>query len=169
VTKAAADMYAAVCSSLYGIDIVCLRYFNVFGPRQDPNSQYAAVVPKFITMLLQGEAPEIHGDGSQSRDFSYIDNVVEANLAVCEARDPVAGAYNIACGTSTSVLELYDEISRILGVEIAPVHTEPRAGDIPKSLADCGKARETFGYSARVSVAEGLQRTVDWYRENWKP
>jgi len=168
VTKAAADMYAAVCSSLYEIDILCLRYFNVFGPRQDPQSQYAAVVPKFITVLLRGEAPEIHGDGSQSRDFSYIDNVVEANLTACETEGPLAGAYNIGCGTSTSVLELYNAIARILGVEVAPIYTEPRPGDIPKSLADCTKARETFGYTARISVAEGLQRTVDWYREYWK-
>ncbi len=168
VTKAAADMYAAVCSALYGIDIVCLRYFNVFGPRQDPQSQYAAVVPKFITSLLRGEAPEIHGDGSQSRDFSYIDNVVEANLTVCGPDRPMAGAYNVACGTSTSVLELYNAISGILGVEIPPIFTEPRVGDIPNSLADCRKARDTFGYTARISVREGLERTVGWYRKNWK-
>lgn len=168
VTKAAADMYADVCSSLYGIDIVCLRYFNVFGPRQDPQSQYAAVVPKFITMLLRNEAPEIHGDGSQSRDFSYIDNVVEANITACEAKGPVSGAYNIACGESTSVLELYNAVSRILGVQVPPIHTAPRAGDIPRSLADCRKARDTFGYTARISVHEGLERTVDWYRKNWK-
>jgi len=167
VTKAAADMYAVCCSALYGIDIVCLRYFNVFGPRQDPNSQYAAVVPKFITMLLEGKSPEIHGDGSQSRDFSYIDNVVDANLTACATPGSLAGAYNIACGTSTSVLELYTVISGLLGLNIPPRHTDARAGDIPRSLADCRKAKDVMGYTAKISVREGLERTVEWYRKNW--
>ncbi len=164
VSKAAADMYAETFCALYGMEIVSLRYFNVFGPRQDPASQYAAVVPLFITRLLEGRAPEIHGDGHQSRDFSYIENVVEANLAACAWPNRLTGAYNIACGLSTSILGLYQAISELLGVSIPPVHTPARAGDIPRSLADCGKAERTFKYKGRVSVDEGLSRTVAWYR-----
>jgi UDP-glucose 4-epimerase len=165
-SKAAADMYAKCFTELYGLEIVSLRYFNVFGPRQDPNSQYAAVVPLFITRLLQGRAPEIHGDGSQSRDFSYIDNVVEANLSACAWPQKLSGAFNVALGGSTTILELYQTVARILGVEISPIHTPSRAGDIPRSLADCRKAKEVFQYEARISVAEGLSRTVEWYRKN---
>jgi len=157
-------MYAQVFTQLHGLEIVSLRYFNVFGPRQDPASQYAAVVTLFITRLLQGRAPEIHGDGSQSRDFSYIDNVVEANLAACAWPARLAGAFNIACGNSTTVLGLYEAISRLLGLHIPPVHTPARAGDIPRSLANCAKAKTSFNYEAKVSVEEGLARTVEWYR-----
>jgi len=164
VSKAAADLYAKVFTDLYGIEIVSLRYFNVFGPRQDPASQYAAVVPLFITRLLEGRAPEIHGDGLQSRDFSYIDNVVDANLAACAWPERLTGIYNIACGNSTTILGLYEGIARLLGTRIQPVHTAARAGDIPRSLADCTKAMAGFNYQARVGVEEGLARTVEWYR-----
>ncbi len=164
VSKAAADMYAQVFTDLFGLEIVSLRYFNVFGPRQDPASQYAAVVPLFITRLLEGRAPEIHGDGSQSRDFSYIDNVVEANLAACAWPGRLAGAYNIACGHSTTILGLYESIARLLGVRVSPVHGPARPGDIPRSLADCTKAKAGFKYEARIGVEEGLARTVEWYR-----
>jgi len=164
VSKAAADQYARVFTELYGLEIVSLRYFNVFGPRQDPSSQYAAVVPLFITRLLKRQPAEIHGDGSQSRDFSYIDNVVDANLAACAWPGKLSGAFNIACGGSTTILGLYESISRILGAKIPPIHTASRAGDIPRSLADCAKAKATFGYEARISVDEGLARTVAWYQ-----
>jgi nucleoside-diphosphate-sugar epimerase len=164
VSKAAADMYAEVFSDLYGTEIVSLRYFNVFGPKQDPASQYAAVVPLFITRLLEGRAPEIHGDGEQSRDFSYVENVVEANLLACAWPGRLTGAYNIACGVSTTILGLYRAIAELMGVSIPPVHTPARAGDIPRSLADCRKAERTFHYKARISVEEGLSRTVAWYR-----
>jgi nucleoside-diphosphate-sugar epimerase len=164
VSKAAADLYANVFCDLFGMEIVSLRYFNVFGPRQDPASQYAAVVPLFITRLMEGRAPEIHGDGLQSRDFSYIENVVEANLAACAWPAKLSGPFNIACGQSTTVLGLYEAISGLLGVSTPPTFTPARAGDIPRSLADCSKAKKVFNYTARVSVEEGLSRTVAWYR-----
>ncbi len=166
VSKAAADMYAEVFTELYGLEIVSLRYFNVFGPRQDPASQYAAVVPLFITRLLEGRAPEIHGDGLQSRDFSYIENIVEANLAACAWPGRLSGAYNIACGRSTTILGLYEAIAQLLGTHLSPTHSAARPGDIPRSLADCTKAKTTFNYQARVGVEEGLARTVAWYRGN---
>lgn len=165
VSKATGEMYARVCSDLYDLDVVSLRYFNVFGPWQDPESAYAAVVPIFTQKLLDGESPDIHGDGGQSRDFSYIDNVVEANLAACGAEGKIAGAYNIACGASTSVLELFHMISELLGVDIEPNHTESRPGDIRESYADISLAQETFGYSPKVAVREGLEQTVGWYRD----
>lgn len=164
VSKAAAEMYAQAFSDLYGMDVVCLRYFNVFGPRQDPASQYAAVVPLFITRLLQGHAPEIHGDGSQSRDFSYVDNVVHANLAACAHEGHLKGVYNVACETSTSINELYKALADLIGTSIEPVHTDVRPGDIRRSLADCRKAREAFGYEPIVELREGLEKTVAWYR-----
>lgn len=165
VSKATGEMYARVCSDLYDLDIVSLRYFNVFGPWQDPDSAYAAVVPLFTQKLLDGESPDIHGDGGQSRDFSYIDNVVEANLAACEAKGKIAGAYNIACGASTSVLELFRMISEMLGVAIEPNHTDSRPGDIRESFANISLAQEAFGYSPKVAVREGLERTVAWYKD----
>ncbi len=165
VSKTAMEMYARVFAELYQMDIVCLRYFNVFGPRQDPASQYAAVVPLFIDRLLQGEPPEIHGDGEQSRDFSYIDNVVDANLRACETEGELAGVYNVACGDSTTIRGLYDMLSDLTGVDIEPRHVDRRPGDIRRSLADCTKARQAFGYEPRIDVREGLARTVAWHRE----
>jgi nucleoside-diphosphate-sugar epimerase len=165
VSKAAADLYGGVCAQIYGLDIVRLRYFNVFGPRQNPRSQYSAVIPKLIMALIEGKSPEIHGDGSQSRDFTFVENVVNANLAACEAPGPIAGAYNVACGDSTSVMELFRYISGILHVDIPPTFTPPRAGDVPRSRADCSRAREAFGYEPRVRIREGLERTVAWYRK----
>lgn len=165
VSKAAMEMYASVFSELYKMDIVCLRYFNVFGPRQDPSSQYAAVVPLFIERLLHGESPEIHGDGQQSRDFSYIDNVVQANLLACASTRRLAGAYNVACGHSTSVEAVFETIRDLVGASVQPKHVGVRAGDIRHSLADCSRAREAFGYVPQVGVRQGLERTVAWHRE----
>jgi len=163
VTKAADELYGRVVSDLYDLDVVCLRYFNVFGQRQDPASQYAAVIPKFIERLRTGERATIHGDGTQSRDFTYIDNVVEANVAACEREGPLRGVFNIACGVAHSVLEVHDAIRNILGAAIEPEHTSPRPGDVPKSLARIDRAREVFGYEPEIAFEEGLRRTVDWY------
>ncbi|MBN2309522.1 MAG: SDR family oxidoreductase [Candidatus Hydrogenedentes bacterium] len=165
VTKATCEMYARVFTELYGTDIVALRYFNVFGPRQDPKSQYAAVMPIFIMKMLAGEAPPVYGDGTQSRDFSYVDNVVAANLAACAAPGRLAGVYNIACGATTSVLDVVEMLNEILGTDLPPAFLPPRPGDIHLSYADIARARDAMGYEPAVTVREGLERTVAWYRD----
>ncbi|MBI4558111.1 MAG: SDR family oxidoreductase [Candidatus Hydrogenedentes bacterium] len=165
VSKAADELYAQVFSSLYAMDIVCLRYFNVFGPRQDPTSQYAAVVPIFIARMLAGQRPPVYGDGLQSRDFCHVDNVVEANLRACEAPRPFAGVYNIACGQSTTVLELVKTLNEILGTDLAPEFQPLRPGDVRHSWADISRAQEQFGYEPRINLREGLGKTVKWFRE----
>lgn len=166
VSKACSEHYAEVFSSLYDMDIVCFRYFNVFGPRQNPASQYAAVVPRFITQLLRNEAPIIFGDGLQSRDFTFVENVARANLQACLAPGRIAGIYNIACGGAVSVLELAQALGAILGVSVTPAFQPARSGDIMHSLADISRARETLGYAPTVSLEEGLRRTAKWYQEN---
>ncbi len=148
----------------YGLSTVTLRYFNVFGPRQDPDSPYAAVIPIFVTHLVRGERPTIHGDGLQSRDFTFVDNVVDANLAACRVSG-ASGVYNIACGARTTLLELLDAIQAILGTSIPPIHTEPRAGDVRHSEADISRARRELGYAPRVALAEGLAPTVAHFRQ----
>ncbi|GMV91123.1 MAG: epimerase [Candidatus Hydrogenedentota bacterium] len=165
VSKAAMEHYARVFSALYGMDIVGLRYFNVFGPRQDPGSQYAAVIPIFINRLLRGERPPVHGNGRQSRDFSYIDNVVEANIRACEAEGSVAGVYNAACGAETSILGIVALLNDIFGTKLEPLFEAARKGDISRSCADITRALQAFGYKPQVTVGEGLKRTVDWYRK----
>jgi UDP-glucose 4-epimerase len=163
VSKAAVEQYAGVFTALYGIQLVGLRYFNVFGPRQDPESPYAAVVPKFVQQLRAGERPAIHGDGRQSRDFTYVENVVQANIRACETPDAVSGVYNIACGASASVVDLAHMLGEILGVPCEPAFGPPRQGDILHSLADITRARAALGYAPEVSVREGLTRTAAWY------
>jgi len=165
VTKAAGELYAGIWPELYGLEVVILRYFNVFGPRQDPNSAYAGVIPLFIQSMLQDEKPRIFGDGMHSRDCSYVSNVVDANLAVCEASSPVSGVFNVACGQSTTLLGLVDMLNRVLEKDIAPIFELARPGDIRASLADIQKARDTFGYEPKVDVEEGLRRTVAWHAE----
>jgi len=166
VTKYVDELYGAVFSSLYELPTIGLRYFNVFGSRQDPASQYAAVIPLFITSFLAGKAPTIHGDGGQSRDFTYIDNVVKANLMAAGAGPEADGlVYNIACGASITVKELCLKIRDLLGCQIEPLHGPARAGDVRHSLADIGLARKKFGFDPEVSLEDGLQRTVDWYRK----
>ncbi len=167
VNKRVAELYGSVFNDLYGLSTIGLRYFNVFGPRQDPGSAYAAVVPKFITAFLEGEAPLIHGDGGQSRDFTYIQNVVEANLAACAAPPEAGGrSYNIALGGRVTVKDLCLRIRDLVGSEIAPVHEETRAGDVRHSQADISLAKEYLDYEGSVDLDEGLARTVDWYRDN---
>ena len=165
VGKAASEMYAAVFSNLYGIDLVGLRYFNVFGPRQDPNSKYAAVIPIFIRRILAGEAPEVDGDGGQGRDFTYVDNVVAANLLAAAQEVSIAGVYNIACGESTDILGLVAHLNEALGTSIAPAFRAARPGDIRSSLADIGRAERAFGYRPQVGLRDGLSRTIAWIKE----
>lgn len=165
VTKYVNELYGAVFSELFALPTIGLRYFNVFGPRQDPKSQYAAVVPLFITKFLAQEAPTIHGDGGQSRDFTYIDNVVAANLSAAAADSRADGKiYNIACGAAITVKDLCLKIRELIGSAIEPVYGPPRAGDVRHSLADIGRARELLAFEPTTTLAEGLQRTVDWYR-----
>ena len=137
---------------------------RVFGPRQDPQSQYAAVVPKFVTAALRGESPVIYGDGSQSRDFCFIDNVIEANLKAADAPGISGEVFNVACGEATTLLEVVAAVGKQLGKSLVARHEPPRAGDIKHSLADIEKAKKLLGYTASVSFAEGLKRTIEWYR-----
>jgi UDP-glucose 4-epimerase len=164
--KLAGEAYCRAFSATYGFETVSLRYFNVFGPRQDPTSQYSAVIPRFITALLAGRRPTIYGDGRQSRDFTYIDNVVEANLLAAEApADKTSGqTFNIANGKSTSLLELLEALNELLGTDIEPVFDPPRPGDVRESLADISQARACLGYEPKVGFEEGLRRSIDYYR-----
>lgn len=164
VQKLAGEHYCTVYTRVYGLPCVTLRYFNVFGPRQDPESTYAAVIPRFVKALLSGQPPEIYGDGKQTRDFTYIDNVVEANLLACTAARAPGEVFNIACGESVSLLQLVDELNRALGTRITPKFSPGRAGDVRDSLADIGKARALLAYQGAVSVRTGLGRAIDWYR-----
>jgi len=163
-SKLAGEQYCQVWSKCYGLETVVLRYFNVFGPRQDPQSQYAAVVPKFVTAALRGESPVIYGDGSQSRDFCFIDNVIEANLKAADAPGVSGEVFNVACGEATTLLEVVAAVGKQLGKSLVARHEPPRAGDIKHSLADIEKAKKLLGYTASVSFAEGLKRTIEWYR-----
>ena len=165
VGKLAGEHYCRVFSRLYGLSCVALRYFNVFGPRQDPASQYAAVVPIFVTSLLEGASPVIFGDGDQSRDFTFIENVVAANVLAAESDAAAGQVLNIACGETATVNALFDAIRGIVGSSTEPRHEGSRPGDIRHSFADISKARRLLGFSPSVGFAEGLERTVSWYRE----
>jgi nucleoside-diphosphate-sugar epimerase len=166
IQKLTGELYLRVFYETYGLETVALRYFNIFGPRQDPKSQYAAVIPNFVTAALQGRAATIYGDGQTSRDFCYIENAIEANLLACTAEGAAGEVFNIACGDSTSLLETIEIIARIVGNKIPPVHQPPRTGDIKYSLADIGKARRILGYTGRVKFPEGLERTIAWYKQS---
>lgn len=167
ITKLACEEYCRVFHSLYGLPTVSLRYFNVFGRRQDPFSTYAAVIPKFAASLLRGEAPQIYGDGGQTRDFTYIADVVQANLKACAAPPEACGqVYNIAFGAQISLNDLFAEIARLLGSDLKPRHAAPRAGDVRDSLADTSKARQLLGYSPAYGVRQGLAEAMEWYKEN---
>ncbi len=164
VSKLAGELYSAVWSRLYGVETVGLRYFNVFGPRQDPASQYAAVIPRFIMWALAGEPLEVHGDGTQSRDFSYIDNVVEANLLAASAPAVAGETFNVGCGSRVSLLEIIRLLEGIVGRPLGRRHTGRRAGDVPHTQADIGKAKRFLGYVPLVEFEEGLRRTVEFFR-----
>ncbi|MDI9584109.1 MAG: SDR family oxidoreductase [Acidobacteriota bacterium] len=164
-SKLADEAYAASFTHVYGLETVCLRYFNVFGPRQDPTSQYAAVIPLFVTLLLRGERPTIFGDGEQSRDFTYVANVIQANIRAATSPGGSGQAFNIACGSRISLNELLAHLNDIIGTNIEPIYTESRAVDVKHSLADISAAREAFGYDPQVSTREGLEHVVEWYRQ----
>jgi UDP-glucose 4-epimerase len=164
-SKLAGETYCQVYAAAFGLETVCLRYFNVFGPRQDPQSEYAAVIPKFVTLALAGKTPIIFGDGTQSRDFCFIDNVIEANFKAAAAPGVSGRVFNVACGVATTLTEVVSLIGDLLGRRIEARHDPERAGDIKHSLADIAAARAALGYSAAVSFAEGLRRTIDWYKK----
>src|SRR3989449_10627317 len=164
--KLFAEIYCQVFTRAYGLETVSLRYFNVFGPRQDRTSQYSGVLPLFIPAVLEGRQPKIYGDGLQSRDFTYVQNVVEANLLACTTPGVAGEVFNIACGDRITVNSMLQQINTIIGKDIAPIYAEPRAGDIKHSQADITKAQEKLGYKPQISFEEGLRRTIEWYRAN---
>ena len=168
VSKAAGEQYAAIWTRLYNVETVGLRYFNVFGPRQDPNSQYAAVIARFIQGGLRGQPLEVHGDGTQSRDFTYIDNVVEANLLAGKAPAAAGEAFNIGCGSRVSLLDIIARLEAFLGRKLERRHTPSRAGDVPHTLADVSKANRLMGYSPLVDFDEGFRRTVEYFKSSSK-
>ena len=165
VAKLAQEYYAGAFYNVYGLEVISLRYFNVFGPRQDPESFYSAVIPRFISLMLKGKRPTIFGDGLTSRDFTHVDNVVEANLLACGCKWPgKAEVINIGCGQSITLNELAEKINLALGTGIKPVYAPERVGDVKHSLADIGKAKDLLGYTVKVGFDEGLKKLVDWYR-----
>ncbi len=169
LTKRVDEEYGRLYKELYGLDTYGLRYFNVFGRRQDPDGAYAAVIPKFIRLLLNGEVPVINGDGKQSRDFTYIDNVIEANLKACLASGDAAGnAFNIGAGGREYLIDVYYDLCKALHVEVEPEFGPPRLGDIRDSNADISKARELLGYDPEYDFARGIALAIDWYKENLK-
>jgi UDP-glucose 4-epimerase len=163
--KLAAEYYCQAFSATYGFQTVCLRYFNVFGPRQDPNSPYSAVIPLFITAMLSGRQPVIFGDGMQSRDFVFVEDVVLANLQAADAPGASGAVVNVANGRSITLLKLLEELNRLLGTRVEPKHEAPRPGDVRESLADISLARNLLGYDPKVTFEEGLRRSIDYYRQ----
>lgn len=163
--KLAAELYCQAFTATYGFETVALRYFNVFGPRQDPDSPYSAVIPLFITALLAGKRPTVYGDGGQSRDFTFVANVVHGNLLAADAPGAAGRMFNLANGRSTSLISLLEQLNRLLGTDVKPIHAPPRAGDIRESLADISAAREVLRYEPQVDFEEGLRRSIWYYRE----
>jgi nucleoside-diphosphate-sugar epimerase len=165
LTKQINEHYSRLFFDLYGLETLGLRYFNVYGARQDPASEYAAVIPRFVTALLKGEPPVIYGTGEQTRDFTYVKDVVEANIAALEAPHEACGqAYNIGAGCRTSLLELLSVLQDLLGSKVQAVHAAPRPGDVMHSMADTSRASAILGFSARTSLKEGLAQSIEWYR-----
>ena len=163
VSKLAGEYYCRVFHQIYGLPTVCLRYFNVYGPKQDPDSQYAAVIPRFITMLSQGNSPIIYGDGEQTRDFTFVADVVEANILAAESG--ASGIFNIGRGKSVTLNRLTELVADIVGNNITPIHEEPRPGDVRHSLADTARAR-TFGYAPKYDIEEGLKETIRRFKND---
>ena len=167
LTKKTDEEYGRLYTKLYGLDTIGFRYFNVFGRRQDPNGYYAAVIPKFVKALLKDEAPTINGDGKQSRDFTYIENVIEANLkGMLSGKEAAGEVYNIAYGGQEYLIDLYNTLCKLLNKDIKPIYGPDRAGDIKHSNADISKARRLLGYDPDYDFAAGLELAVDWYKEN---
>jgi nucleoside-diphosphate-sugar epimerase len=165
VAKLAGEYYCHAFTASYGLETVCTRFFNVFGPRQDPNSHYAAVIPKFTRLLLGGQPPTIYGDGTQSRDFTYIDNVIHGLMLAGDAPEASGHTVNLATAGRITLIELVDALNELLGTNLAPVFLAPRPGDIQHSRADVTKAKQLLGYEPQVAFADGLARTVRWYRQ----
>jgi UDP-glucose 4-epimerase len=164
VAKLAAEMYCAAFTEVYGLETVRLRYFNVFGPRQPPDSPYAAVIPRFIEAMSAGQSPHVHGDGLQSRDFTYIEDVVQANLRAAETPGVGGRLYNVACGKRTTLLELVARINALLGTNIPPIHEAPRAGDVKHSQAEISKAQSELSYAPQWNIERGLAKCVEWFQ-----
>jgi UDP-glucose 4-epimerase len=162
--KLAGEHYCQAFYHTHGFETVCLRYFNVFGPRQDPDSPYSAVIPLFITRILANESPIIFGDGLQSRDFTFVENVVQGNLLAADAAEAPGKTFNIADGRATTLLQLITALSELLGSKVTPVHEPPRPGDVRESLADITAARQVLGYEPQVNFEEGLRRSIDYYK-----
>jgi UDP-glucose 4-epimerase len=164
VSKLAGEYYCRVFSEVYGLETACLRYFNVYGPRQDPKSQYAAVIPRFVTRVLDHEPPVIFGDGTQTRDFTFVKDVVKANILAMESE--AEGVFNIACGHRVSLNELAGKIMEITGIRLDPIYDKPRPGDIKDSLADISSARDKLGYEPEFNLNSGLEGTIKWFQKN---
>lgn len=165
VAKLAGEHYCRAFTATYKFETVAIRYFNVFGPRQDPNSPYSAVIPKFITAILAGEQPIIFGDGLQSRDFTYVENVVQGNLLAADAQDVAGRVFNVACGGNITLLQLLNSLNELLGTDIKPIFERYRAGDVRQSLADISLARKLLDYEPRVSFHDGLARSIEYYKQ----
>jgi nucleoside-diphosphate-sugar epimerase len=165
ITKLAGEEYCISFYRIYGLEAVCLRYFNVFGPHQNPASQYAAVIPKFIVSFLEDRPPVIFGDGEQSRDFTFIDNVVEANLLACVKDEAVGKVMNVACGKKFSLNDLVTKLQKIAGKKIEAVHQEAQIGDIKHSLASIDLAKKVLGYQVKVDFEKGLEKTFEWFKK----
>ncbi|MCA9248627.1 MAG: SDR family oxidoreductase [Planctomycetales bacterium] len=162
--KLAGEFYCRAFTATYGLESVVIRYFNVFGPRQDPKSEYSAVIPIFVTKMLAGERPTVYGDGRQSRDFTYVQNVVDGNLLAADCTGAVGKVFNVACGDQTSLLGLIASINRVLGTTIEPIFADARVGDVRESLADISQARAILGYEPSIDFDEGLQRSIEYYK-----
>lgn len=163
--KLASEYYCQAFTATYGFETVCLRYFNVFGPRQDPDSPYSAVIPLFVTAMLAGRRPTVFGDGHQSRDFTFVSNIVDGNLLAADVPGIGGRVFNVATGRATSLLELLRALNDVLGTEIEPIHQPPRVGDVRESMADIIEARRDLGFDPRVGFEEGLRRSIRYYRE----
>jgi UDP-glucose 4-epimerase len=166
VAKVAGEYYCSVFYKVFGLETISLRYFNVFGPHQDPTSQYAAAIPAFVTAILKGQKPTVFGDGEQSRDFTYIDNVVEANLLAARVKHTAGEVVNVACGEAVTVNEIIEMINRLVGKNVRPIYAPVRPGDVKHSLADITLAKKLIGYKPTVSFGDGLRIAIDWYRDN---
>ena len=166
VGKLVGEYYCSVFYHVYNLETISLRYFNVFGPYQNPKSQYAAAIPAFVTSILKNESPTIYGDGEQSRDFTYIDNVVEANLLAARAEKTHGQVINIACGRAVTINEIIDMVNHSLGKNVKPIYADQRPGDVKHSLADITTAHRLIGYKPMVSFEQGLQKAIDWYCDN---
>jgi nucleoside-diphosphate-sugar epimerase len=164
--KLVGEYYCSVFYQVFGLETISLRYFNVFGPYQDPKSQYAAAIPAFVTAILKDKSPTVYGDGEQSRDFTYIDNVVKANLLAARAKQTKGDVINIACGEAVTVNAIIDMINEIVGKKVKPEYTDPRPGDVKHSLADINLARKLIGFEPVIDFQDGLRRSIDWYRDN---